>query len=54
MYRVISKNRATGQTEIIASDRRGEPLTKEQADKIAERFTQAETNQDIIYEVEQF
>lgn len=51
MYRVISKNRANNETEIVASDIRGQPLTKEKADAFAIRCTMAESNPKVIYTV---
>lgn len=54
MYRVIKKNKGSEEVEIVASDRAGAPLTKEQADRIAERCTLAETDDQVTYEVEQF
>ena len=52
MYRVVM---VTGTTrEIVLSDRRGAPLTKEEADRAAVRFTATETDRTVSYEVEPF
>lgn len=51
MFQVIRKNTETASTEIVASERRGAPLTREQAENLASRFAAAESRREIVYAV---
>jgi hypothetical protein len=52
MYRVV---KVVGEArEIVMSDKRGEPISKDEADRMAVRFSQSETDSTARYEVEAF